>query len=117
MSAFDLHSESVGLSEFLDEDFRVASALLVRLAPAGRKIVGRAFDEPPLRLEVVEGLRGEREDLAESEVARAVFGKLNQLAADALVLVRRAHVERPELGLALLAVLVKRDAGDRVLVH
>ena len=52
----------------------------------------------------------------EAHLARLVFDELDQLAADALVFVRRADVEAGQLALAVLGIDVQGDAGDRVLV-
>ena len=88
--------------ELLHQDLGIAAALVVLLAARGRQIVRRAFDEAAFGLKIGEGLRREREQLAQPQLARPVFHELNQLAADALVLVRRADVQARQLALVLL---------------
>ena len=87
--------------ELLHQHLRVAAALLVFLAARGRQIVRRAFGEAALGLKISERLRRERQQLAQAQLARPVLDELDQLAADALILVRRADVQARQLALVL----------------
>ena len=73
-----------------------------------------ASAKPAFDLKVGEGLGGQREQFRTPVARAAVLHELNQLAPDALVLVRRADVQARELALVLLGKDVQRDTGDRV---
>ena len=102
--------------ESLDQDFRIASALLIARAAGGGEVVRGAFRESALGLEVGEGLRREGEQRVQSELAGARLDILDQLSSDPLVLVRGVDVEAGELALVALRVDVQRDASDRVAI-
>ena len=85
------------LPELFHQHLRVAPALFVVLPARGREVFGCAFDEPALRLEVGGGLRGQRQQLRQAELARPVLDELNQLPADGLVLVRRTDIKTGQL--------------------
>ena len=56
-------------------------------------------------------------ELVQAHLAGLVLDELDQLAADALVLVSRADVEAGQLALAVLGIGVQGDTGDWVLVN
>jgi len=69
--------------QLFDEDLRVATALVVFLAPGGREVIGRALAEAALGLEIVKACV-ESVSNSFNPSSRALFlHKLNQLAADA----------------------------------
>src|ERR1039458_9105940 len=105
-----------GLLELLDEHLGVAAALIVFLPAGGRQVIGSALGKAAFALEIGEGLRGQREEFVETHITRLVLHVMDELAADALVFVRRADVEAGELALAVLHISVQGDASDRVLV-
>ena len=79
--------------QFLYKDLGISSALLVFFAAGGRQIVRRPFGKTTLGLKVGEGLRREGDELAQAHFPRLGFHKLDQLFADAPVLMQRADIE------------------------
>src|SRR5580765_5933173 len=94
--------------QLLDEHLGVPAALLVLLPSRRRQIVRRPLGETGFGLEIREGLRRERQELAQAKLASPVFHELYQLAPDALILVRRADVQARQLALILFGVEMKR---------
>ncbi len=95
----------------------MAAALVVFLAPGGRQVVGGAFGEAAFGLEPGKGLRGERNEFLEAQLAGFVFHKLDELAADALVLVGGADVEAGQFTFAQFGPGMQGDAGDGVFIN
>src|ERR1039458_5602012 len=93
-----------GLLELLDEHLGVTAALVVFLPAGGRQVIGSALGKAAFALEIGEGLRGQREEFVETHITRLVLHVMDELAADALVFVRRADVEAGELALAVLHI-------------
>ena len=73
---------------FFTSTLESPSALFVLLPARRRQVVGSAFDEAALGLKIREGLRRERQQFAQAQFARPVLHELDQLASDALILVR-----------------------------
>ena len=74
--------------ELLHQHLGMPAALLVLLPARRRQVVRRAFDKAAFGLKIREGLGRERQQFLQAQFARPVFHELNQLAPDALVLVR-----------------------------
>ena len=104
------------LLQLLNQHLRVAPALIVFFAPRGRQVVRRTFGKTAFGLKVCERLGRERDEFVQADVARLVFDELDQLAADALVFVRRVDIQAGQLAFALFRIKMQRDAGDRVAV-
>src|SRR2546427_49351 len=102
--------------EFLHQHFGVAAALVVFVAARRREVVAGAFNEAALGLEIGESLGGKSQQIVETKFPRFVLHKMDHLASDPLVLVRRIDVETCQLALAMLLINVQSDASHRVLV-
>src|SRR5205823_2685827 len=102
--------------ELFHEHLGVASALVVFLAATGWQVLGRTFAETTLRLKIGKSLRRERDQFAQAEVARFVLHKLDQLSANALVLVRRIDIKAGQLAFIPFAINVQRHASDGIFV-
>src|SRR5204863_5917376 len=85
------------LGELLDQHLRIASALVVLRPALGRQIIRRAFSESTLGLKIGESLCRQSNQVGQSHFECLVLHKLNQLFADALVLVRWADIKRSQL--------------------
>src|SRR5512137_2313881 len=88
--------------------------MVVFLTPGWRQVVRSSFNKTALGLEVGKSLRGEGDNRFKAHLARFSFHILDKFAADALVFVRGADIQKGQFTFLLLGADVQRYACDRV---